>query len=214
MCSVHQTSGNPSVLGPWPMKWLEDRWTFSIEPCLKSQKFVGGPVKAQKFSQCLVHSWALTLSSQPWRWMPAVLRHQPGQVSEMVSCDDKRDPSCCYCSEEMSQKIVLRELSFRLIDSFIYQSGGYPEGYCSRFLKKKSPTNGVQYAKCVIWSHDIWGAHSTSQVSLLVCRWIWTEAPPDNKADWTGSYWTSGCPHHKWPQVLPTHFQTGEWWVP
>ena len=57
-----QTSGNPSVLGPWPMKWLEDRWTFSIEPCLKSRKFVGGPVKAQKFSQCL-HWWCLIKQS-------------------------------------------------------------------------------------------------------------------------------------------------------
>ena len=56
-CVMSQTSGNPSVLGPWPMKWLEDGWTFSIETCLKSRKFVGGPVKAQKFSQCLMSVW-------------------------------------------------------------------------------------------------------------------------------------------------------------
>ena len=105
---------------------------------------------------CSVHSWALTLSSQPWRWMPAVLRHQPGQVSEMVSCDDKRDPSCCYCSEEMSQKIVLHELSFRLIDSFIYQSGGYPEGYCSRFLKKSHPQMGFNMLN-VLYGAMIYG---------------------------------------------------------
>ena len=63
-----QTSGNPSVLGPWPMKWLEDRWTFFYWTMFKITKIRWRSGKSQKVfpMSAVLHHWNFCPGTLTW----------------------------------------------------------------------------------------------------------------------------------------------------